>query len=632
MYRSLVGSAHRASVITVRHTSSTTPLQSPQELQDILARCAHLNLTERVIVNNLAASASTDKGGYTGVNAGSCEILGRGKVKVALKQLRINTDSEDRPGPAKPIAEGLSTWSKLIHTNVVRLFGFYLSENGLPATVSEWMDNGPVLQFVKDHPQCDVLHLIHGVAEGLEYIHGNNVIHANIRSDNVLVSSSGEAVIRGFDVPRITLKDALLASSRESLTDHDEPAGLRWMAYELINEINNSEHTKESDVWAFGMTVYELLAKERPYASISTEVQVMISVKHKNVPLPPTSFDTWSREKQDVWALSCSCWKHDPKSRISISGVVKALKELRSKYGNEPSESPQDIFDRISNLDITGLVIVDFSRPSIGGGVFSDLHIGSYTISGRDETKTVAIRRMRSDLNGHSTKDTDKDIYAWSRLVHPNIIQLLGFIRDERSLPSTVSEWMENGTVLQYIKSHPSCDVLHLILGIAKGLEYLHKNDVVHADIKSDNVLVSSSVDAVIRGFELPRTTTAAGITAVDCTTLPHEQSGAIRWMAYELITESEKYTKHTKESDVWAFGMTVYELLAKERPYAHVRIENMVIICLMRRELPSRPVGFDGLPTGLKQAWSLCQECWKLEPQVRISMTDAVRKLEALK
>lgn len=108
--------------------------------------------------------------------------------------------------------------------------------------------------------------------------------------------------------------------------------------------------------------------------------------------------------------------------------------------------------------------------------------------------------------------------------------------------------------------------------GISQGLAYLHERGVVHSDIKSvrdiwllnqialyaninqDNVLVSSSGDALICDFGCSRMITASQSLAKVSSGL----KGTPRYQAYELLSEGG-FKGYTKEADVWAFGMTVY-------------------------------------------------------------------------
>ncbi|KAI5119292.1 hypothetical protein M0805_008207 [Coniferiporia weirii] len=134
-------------------------------------------------------------------------------------------------------------------------------------------------------------------------------------------------------------------------------------------------------------------------------------------------------------------------------------------------------------------------------------------------------------------------------------------------------------------------------------LAYLHDNGVVHSYLKSktfkDDVLVSSSGNAVICDFGISRAMNATQTALGGNITAPNGPTGTDRWMAYELVAETEKYKKHLKEWDVWAFGMTVYEPLVKGRPYAQITIEFQNTLAVIRKQLPSRPASLGTCANG---------------------------------
>ncbi|EJD05064.1 kinase-like protein, partial [Fomitiporia mediterranea MF3/22] len=143
-------------------------------------------------------------------------------------------------------------------------------------------------------------------------------------------------------------------------------------------------------------------------------------------------------------------------------------------------------------------------------------------------------------------------------------------------LPSLVSEWMENGNILEFVQSNPDCDINGLALGMAEGLAYLHANGVVHSDFKSGNVLISSTREALISDFgaaHVSNDTQVAGISSTVTGT-----RGTSRWLAYELLANSEQYQTATMESDTWSFGMTLLELLTGDQPYSHLKRDGQVL------------------------------------------------------
>ncbi|EJD05033.1 kinase-like protein [Fomitiporia mediterranea MF3/22] len=213
---------------------------------------------------------------------------------------------------------------------------------------------------------------------------------------------------------------------------------------------------------------------------------------------------------------------------------------------------------------------------------------------------------------------------AWSRLKHPNVLPLLGYALEETSdhvlqLPSLISEWMENGNILDFVKSNPNFDIVRLALGMAEGLAYLHDNNVVHSDFKSGNVLISSTGEPVISDFGAAHV--AFDLLSGGKSSTVTDLRGTSRWLAYELLANADQYPAATKESDTWAFGMTLCELLTNAHPYAQYQYDVQVTLAIMNRKLPSPP---EDTGDGYKrQLWDVCTDCWDCDPAQRPSMAD---------
>ncbi|KAL5522370.1 hypothetical protein ACEPAG_8386 [Sanghuangporus baumii] len=183
---------------------------------------------------------------------------------------------------------------------------------------------------------------------------------------------------------------------------------------------------------------------------------------------------------------------------------------------------------------------------------------------------------------------------------------------------------MRDGSAWAFVNSHREADVLPLIVGIAKGLNYLHEEmDAIHSDIKGINVLVSSSNPprAVICDFGMSRIVNASLSLGRPSPTM----SGTTHWLAYEAFQHDEQHSQpshefiYTKKMDVWAFGMTVYELFSRRAPYHKYRSQLQAIQAITSRQLPHFDHDMDDHRGELFK--NICQECWKFDPEERITI-----------
>ncbi|EJD05053.1 kinase-like protein [Fomitiporia mediterranea MF3/22] len=289
------------------------------------------------------------------------------------------------------------------------------------------------------------------------------------------------------------------------------------------------------------------------------------------------------------------------------------------------------LLSKLKHLNITKSIYYDSTCPIAQGG-FGDIFKGCYKREDGAEL-CVAIKRLRVYLDGGRdvTKIFRREIMAWSRLKHPNILPLVGYTLEETGddssrLPSLISEWMENGNILDFVTRRPDCNIEKLILGMAEGLAYLHANKTVHSDFKSGNVLISSNQDALISDFGAAHVSYDTQRNGASSTVTGPR--GTARWLAYELLAHSEQYEAPTYESDTWSFGMTVYEVLTQEIPYAQFKHEGQIALAIIQKRLPSLSIQLQQGRWG--QLCDICRDCWRLDPIQRPTMAAIAQRTKA--
>ncbi|TDL17293.1 kinase-like protein, partial [Rickenella mellea] len=201
------------------------------------------------------------------------------------------------------------------HKNVLPLLGYCTDLSPALCMISPWMSNGTVDEYVKTHGDADTVKLIEGMARGLDYLHGQNIVHGDLRCSNILVSDEKEAVISGIGMARLTLHMTTLPTIHES---H------RWRAPEVhlppkFGLTIEDALALPADVWAFGMTILELLTGEAPYDELKSDDDVSITIISGLIPrepTPPAPSDTAKLKLIDtLWPFCLQCWAHYPASR-----------------------------------------------------------------------------------------------------------------------------------------------------------------------------------------------------------------------------------------------------------------------------------------------------------------------------
>jgi serine/threonine protein kinase len=154
---------------------------------------------------------------------------------------------------------------------------------------------------------------------------------------------------------------------------------------------------------------------------------------------------------------------------------------------------------------------------------------------------------------------------------------------------------------------------LSFCLDIARGISYLHGRNVIHGDLKGDNVLVDMNLQCVITDFGMSVVKTASMGT--------QRKTQAIRWIAPER--HSRGYTI-SKSLDVFAYAMTVYEIWSGWVPFQE-EVDDMIVMQWIRDA--ERPLQ-GTIPDPI---WSFLQPCWHQDPQFRPTFERITTQLQEL-
>eukprot|EP00253_Pinus_taeda_P014002 PITA_14002 len=260
----------------------------------------------------------------------------------------------------------------------------------------------------------------------------------------------------------------------------------------------------------------------------------------------------------------------------------------------------------------------------LGSGTFGTVFHGKWR--GSD----VAIKRIKNSCFMGRESEQEKmraDFWKEARLLahlhHPNVVAFYGIVPDgPGGTLATVTEYMVNGSLKQVLhKKDRTIDRRKrwlIAMDAAFGMEYLHGKNIVHFDMKCENLLVN------MRDPQRPICKVGdLGLSKIKHKTLV---SGGVRgtlpWMAPELLNGSSSMV--SEKVDVFSFGIVMWELLTGEEPYANMHY-GAIIGGIMNNTL--RPP----VPSWCDPAWrSLMEQCWSADPAARPSFTEIAGRLRA--
>ncbi|KAJ7679251.1 kinase-like domain-containing protein [Mycena polygramma] len=256
----------------------------------------------------------------------------------------------------------------------------------------------------------------------------------------------------------------------------------------------------------------------------------------------------------------------------------------------------------------------------VAGGSFSDVYKGLL------EGQYVAVKMMRvfegSDIEA-LLKEFGREALIWRQLYHPNLLPFFGLYYLDHRL-CLVAPWMEGGHIRAFLKRE-TCDTsrrVSFILDVALGLEYLHEQNVVHADLKGENIFVTPSGRACIADFGLSSIMTSKSSFLFGSSS-KQSHGGTARYQAPELLRGS----RNNLSSDIYAFACLAYELLTGTAPFPELPHDIAVFTAVLGGRRPSRPESCSG-SSSLDELWNLLQSCWEEEPEMRPTAADLVKRL----
>ncbi|XP_035706002.1 focal adhesion kinase 1 isoform X8 [Folsomia candida] len=322
--------------------------------------------------------------------------------------------------------------------------------------------------------------------------------------------------------------------------------------------------------------------------------------------ISPSHSSLWSRKAATL--RSCPCLKdvHPPRGR-SLS---------RNASGSNSPVDSRDLLDYAEIVDEDG----DYSVPAthdyelnrmnvelgdiIGQGQFGDVHQGIYHTKDNEQVP-VAVKTCKLDADSATTDRFLEEAYIMQQFDHPHIVRLIGICS---SAPIwIVMELAEYGEMRAFLqRNRLVLDLATLILHcyqLSTALSYLESKKFVHRDIAARNVLVSAQDMVKLSDFGLSR-----WVSEDQCYYKASKGKLPIKWMAPESIN----FRRFSNASDVWMFGVCMWEILMfGVKPFAGVQNNDVIGKIENGERLPLPP----NCPPRL---YALMSQCWSYEPSKR--------------
>ncbi|XP_046871688.1 tyrosine-protein kinase JAK2 [Hypomesus transpacificus] len=452
--------------------------------------------------------------------------------------------------------EAASMMSQLSHKHLVLNYGMCVcgEENIM---VQEFVKFGSMDMYLKKNKNSVnirwKLEVAKQLAWAMNFLEEKNIAHGNVCLKNVLLIREEDQ--KTGNPPFIKLSDpgiSITVLPKEILTER-----IPWVAPECIEDPGCL--SLAADKWSYGTTLWEICSGgEKPLGTLDNSKKKLFYGDHHQLPAPK-----WT----ELANLITSCMDYEPSFRPTFRAVIRDLNSLFTPDYELIVES--DILPNRTGASSLLSGAFENGEPAqfeerhliflqqLGKGNFGSVEMCRYDPLQDNTGDVVAVKKLQHSSAEHM-RDFEREIEILKSLQHENIVKYKGvcYSAGRRNL-RLIMEYLPFGSLRDYlIKNKERIDqkkLVHYTSQICKGMEYLANKRYIHRDLATRNILVESELRVKIGDF---------GLTKV----LPQDKEyymvkepgeSPIFWYAPESLTES----KFSVASDVWSFGVVLYEL-----------------------------------------------------------------------
>lgn len=451
---------------------------------------------KQVRIGEYLVTGKIGQGGIAEIFRGRQESLAR---DVAIKILSPNLLSD--LDIVRRFERESMVIAKLSHPNIVHVIDRGKAGNRY-YFVMEFVD-GTSLREVIDSARVTLetkLDMLVQVCKALDYAHKNGVIHRDIKPTNILIDKQGNARVADFGIAQI------IGMSDTELTGSDIVMGtIAYMSPEQKVSSTNVDQT--TDIYAVGIMLYEILTGKRPHGHFKLPSEIDQNLR---------SFDeiilkTLAQEPRDRYQSAVEL-------KDAILNQIGGGGQSTSEYNLAGAES---FMGKCRYLDT----------------IKETKHGSTILVENRANKRLYIIKKHAKGEIGR------KEAKLLTSLRHENINPIYGSGGDSRSTV-VISEYAQGGSLAdRMVRKYEWPEAMKVALQIAAGVNFAHKNNFIHGNIRPSNVLFDSRDTVKLADFGMPG-----------------HYDGKKNWYA-------PPEHKPSKQGDIYAIGVILHQLLLGRTP-----------------------------------------------------------------
>ncbi|CAL8076479.1 unnamed protein product [Calicophoron daubneyi] len=301
-------------------------------------------------------SSEITKGPRIGSGSFGTVFKGYWHGNVAIKELNV---ADPNPQQLKAFKNEVNVLRKTRHVNILLFMGC-VSKPCL-AIITQWCEGSSLYKHLhvleRRFEVPELINISRQTSQGMDYLHAKNIIHRDLKSSNIFLH---ERTVKIGDFGLATVKSRWNSGFRQ-------PTGsIFWMAPEVIRMEGDNPYSNLSDVYAFGIVVYELISGQLPYSHYNNRDQILFLVGRGM--LKPDMSEVRSDIPPPFRTLALDCYNFDREKRPPFSQIYQRLDSLyRSlpklhRCSSEPNVNASKL-ERIDPCELTAYLNVSPKTP-----------------------------------------------------------------------------------------------------------------------------------------------------------------------------------------------------------------------------------------------------------------------------